>query len=162
MVFEIVNVEPKKLIGKSLKMSFLDNKTGLLWGSFAPHIKHIQDKVGSDRISLQFYSDSFMQNPIIPYTKWASVEVLNFNNLLPELETLEMEGGLYALFHYKGNTLGAPDFFRKIFNECIPNSNYHLDNSRPHFELLSIGKYDPMDEKFGRGSLYSGKIEMIY
>ena len=42
--------------------------------------------------------------------------------------------------------MGAPDFFRKIFIDIIPNSEYQLDNSRPHFELLPAVKYDPMDE----------------
>ena len=36
-------------------------------------------------------------------------------------------------------------FFEKIFKEIIPASDYELDNSRPHFEILPEG-YNPMDE----------------
>lgn len=144
--FEIVNLETKKLIGKSSSMSFFNNTTGLLWGSFAPRIKDIKNRVGDERISLQFYSDNFMNDPEIPFIKWATVEVSDFETIPHDLHTLEIEGGLYAVFHYKGNVLGAPTFFGKIYGELIPNSDYELDNFRPHFELIPAGKYDPMDE----------------
>ncbi|WP_136666685.1 GyrI-like domain-containing protein [Flavobacterium sp. H122] len=144
--FKIIEINPKKLIGKSLSMSFLNNTTGELWGSFAPHIKEIKNRVGDDKISLQFYSDDFMTNPAISFIKWATVEVSDFENIPNDLDTLEIEGGLYAVFHYKGNVPGAPAFFGKIYSECIPDSEYQLDNSRPHFEMLPSGKYDPMDK----------------
>jgi len=136
----------KKLVGKYLSMRFADDKTGMLWGSFAPKIKDITDRVGDEKISLQFYTDDFMIDPTIPFNKWAAIEVTDFKNVLQDFEKLEITGGLYAVFHYKGNVLGAPNFFSKIFKESILNSNYQLDNSRPHFELLPSGKYDPMDE----------------
>lgn len=146
MQLNIVNLESKKLVGKSLSMSFVDDKTGILWGSFAPQIKNVANRVGDEKISLQFYTDDFMIDPAIPFVKWAAVEVSDFNNVLQGIEKLEITGGLYAVFNYKGNVLGAPNFFDTIFKEYIPNSNYQLDNSRPHFELLPAGKYDPMDE----------------
>jgi AraC family transcriptional regulator len=146
MNFEVVQLEPKKLIGKSLSMSFVEDRTGQLWASFAPKIASIPNRIGGEKISLQFYSDEFMTNPTLPYSKWATVEVTDFGIIPEGIETLEIEGGLYAVFHYKGSVLGAPNFFRKIFVEIIPNSNYQIDNLRPHFELLPAGKYDPMDE----------------
>lgn len=146
MQYKVINVQPKKLVGKSLSMSFFEDKTGQLWGSFAPQVATIPHRVGCEKISLQFYSDDFMSNPTIPFIKWATVEVSDFKNTSETIQQLEFQGGLYALFHYKGSVLGAPDFFRKIFIDIIPNSEYQLDNSRPHFELLPAGKYDPMDE----------------
>ena len=146
MEFKIIEIQPKKLIGKSLSMSFLNNTTGVLWRSFAPHIKEIKNTVGDDRISLQFYTDDFMTDPNIPFTKWATVEVTDFENTLKDLETLEIKGGLYAVFHYKGNVIQAPTYFKSIFSEWIPASEYQVDNSRPHFEILPIGRYDPMNE----------------
>lgn len=146
MEFSIVELQSKKLVGKSLSMSFVDDKTGILWGSFAPQIKNVANRVGDEKISLQFYTDDFMIDPTIPFVKWAAIEVSDFKNVFQSIEKLEIIGGLYAVFHYKGNVLGAPDFFSKIFKEYITNSNYQLDNSRPHFELLPSGKYDPMDE----------------
>ena len=146
MEFKIIEIQPKKLIGKSLSMSFLNNTTGVLWRSFAPHIKEIKNRVGDDRISLQFYTDDFMTDPNISFIKWATVEVADFENTLQDLETLEIKGGLYAVFHYKGNVIQAPTYFKSIFSEWIPASEYQVDNSRPHFEILPIGRYDPMDE----------------
>lgn len=146
MEFKIIEIQPKKLIGKSLSMSFLNDTTGVLWGSFAPHIKEIKNRVGGNRISLQLYTDDFMTDPNIPFTKWATVEVTDFENILQDLQTLEIEGGLYAVFNYKGNVIQAPTYFKSIFSEWIPASAYEVDNSRPHFEILPAGKYDPMDE----------------
>lgn len=145
-MFRVVEIKPKKLIGKSLSMSFLNNTTGVLWGSFAPRIKEISNRVGGDKISLQFYHNEFMMNSAIPFTKWATVEVSNFDTIPNDLETLEIQGGLYAVFHYLGNVIGAPAFFGKIYSEWIPNSDYELDNTRPHFEILPVGKYEPMGE----------------
>ncbi|GAA4773106.1 MULTISPECIES: GyrI-like domain-containing protein [Flavobacterium] len=146
MEFKIIDIQPKKLIGKSLSMSFLNNATGVLWASFAPSIKEIKNRVGGERVSLQFYGDDFMKNPSIPFTKWATVEVSNFDEIPSHLEKLELNAGLYAVFHYKGNVVQAASYFKNIFTEWIPASEYEVDNSRPHFEILPIGKYDPMDE----------------
>ncbi|MCL9804355.1 GyrI-like domain-containing protein [Flavobacterium amniphilum] len=145
MNFEIVSVAPKKLVGKSLSMSFVVNKTGQLWAGFMPLVKKVQNRIGGERISLQIYSDDFMQDPTLQFTKWALVEVVNFDAIPNELEQYNLTGGLYAVFPYKGNVIEAPVFFEKIFSECIPASNYKLDNSRPHFEIIPEGKYDPMN-----------------
>lgn len=145
MDFKIVNVKAKKLIGKPLSMSFLENKTGQLWSSFMPRAKEIENKIGGERISLQVYSEEFMQNSTLQFTKWALVEVSHFGKIPEEFEKFDLTGGLYAVFHYKGNAMQAPVYFSKIFKECIPESIYELDNSRPHFEILPEGKYDPMN-----------------
>ena len=145
MDYVIVNLSPKKLVGKSLSMSFSEDKTGQLWGSFMPRVKEIENRVGGERVSMQMYSDDFMQNPELLYTKWATVEVANYNLIPNGLEAIDITGGLYAIFPYKGNVIQAPVFFEKIFMEWIPNSEYELDNTRPHFEILPEGKYDPMD-----------------
>lgn len=146
MDFKVVEVKSKKLVGKSLEMSFTENRTGDLWRSFAPMIKEIPSRAGTDRVSLQIYPNEFMQDPTLKFTKWALVEVSNYSSELNELEQFNFTGGLYAVFNYKGNVIQASIFFKKIFAECIPASVYELDNSRPHFEILPIGKYDPMDE----------------
>jgi AraC family transcriptional regulator len=60
------------------------------------------------------------------------------------METFSLEGGLYAVFHYKGSALESAPFFQNIFAEWLPD----LDN-RPHFEVLGK-KYknnDPNSEE---------------
>jgi AraC family transcriptional regulator len=145
MIFSVVNLSSKKCVGRSLPMSFVENKTGQLWGSFMPKVKEIASKVGGEHISLQIYSDDFMNDPSLPFTKWALVEVSDFDSVPEDLVNYTITGGLYAVFPYKGNAIQAPAFFERIFKESIPASDYELDNSRPHFEILPEGKYDPMD-----------------
>jgi AraC family transcriptional regulator len=127
---------PKKLIGKRLPMSFANNRTPELWRSFMPHRKEIQNAIGTNLFSLQHYGNinPFQNfNPEIVFEKWASVEVIDFGNIPEGMETFLLEGGLYAVFDYKGN---SPEIFQYIFQQWLPNSEYELDY-RPHFEILA-------------------------
>lgn len=134
----IINIPEKKLIGKHLTMSLINNETGELWRSFMPRRAEIQTKLNNEFISMQVYDsvsyfDEF--NPASTFEKWATVEVNSFDNVPAEMETFVLPAGLYAVFLYKGDTSGASSMFRYIFSEWLPKSGYKLDN-RPHFEIL--------------------------
>jgi AraC family transcriptional regulator len=146
----IETLTEKKLIGKRLKMSFADNKTGELWRSFMPRRKEIQNNVGLEFYSMQIYAPSFFENfnPTAEFEKWACVEVKEFDAISNEMETFVLKGGHYAVFLYRGTTDGAADTFQYILETWLPNSEYVLDD-RPHFELLGE-KYkngDPNSEE---------------
>ena len=54
---------------------------------------------------------------------------------LPQgMESFVLEGGLYAVFDYKGSSTDM-SIYQYIFSEWIPNSAYTVDD-RPHFEVL--------------------------
>lgn len=133
---KIVTLDEKKLIGISIVMSLIDNKTGQLWGQFGPKIKDIKNRVSNDKISMQIYPDDYYQNfsPSKSFTKWATVEVANYNNLESELATFTLCSGLYAVFNYKGSS-NDNSIYQYIFQVWIPKSKYIVDN-RPHFEVL--------------------------
>jgi len=145
----ITNLQEKKLVGIAKQMSLVNNKTGLLWAQFAPKIKDIKNRVSEDKISLQMYPTDYYANfkPTTEFTKWATVEVVNFDSKLPELNTLLLESGLYAVFDYKGSSSDT-SIYEYIFFNWLPNSKYKVDN-RPHFEILG-NKYknnDPNSEE---------------
>ncbi len=149
MKTKIEKLIEKKLIGKRITMSLVNNKTGELWRNFMPHRKEISNAVSNDLISMQVYQPSYFVNfnPTIEFEKWASVEVTNFDMVPNEMETFLLEGGLYAVFEYKGSS-NDPSIFQYIFGTWLPGSNYLLDN-RPHFEVLG-DKYknnDPNSEE---------------
>jgi AraC family transcriptional regulator len=128
----------KKLVGKQMKMSLSDNKTGLLWKSFMQRRKEIRNNITSALYSLQVYDHSidfasFNQDTV--FEKWAAVEVADFDNIPPDMETFLLTGGLYAVFIHKGAASTGPKTFRYIFESWLPNSGY-LPDRRPHFELL--------------------------
>lgn len=132
----IENLNEKKLIGKRLKMSLANNRTGELWASFIPTRKNILNHLTSDLISMQVYpsthfSDFKLTNS---FEKWATVEVSDFDNVPNDLEKFIVPGGLYAVFDYKGLS-NDPSIFQYIFGTWLPNSDYILDD-RPHFEIL--------------------------
>lgn len=142
-------ISEKKLIGVSVKMSLVNNKTFQLWHSFSPKIKSIANRVSSDRISMQVYGPTFHSefNPNNEFEKWALVEVESIDNVREGMKPFILNGGLYAVFEYVGSS-NDRGIFEDIFNYWLPKSKYILDN-RPHFEILGE-KYknnDPLSEE---------------
>lgn len=131
-------------------MSYADYRIGELWGSFMPRRREITNSLSNDLISLVVYSpihfvDFKLTNK---FERWATVEVDNFNNVPEGMETFILSSGLYAVFNYKGMSSGASAFFKYIFSEWVPNSDYIIDD-RAHFEVLGA-KYknnDPSSEE---------------
>lgn len=147
---KIILIEEKKLVGKTLTMNYLNNRTASLWQSFMPKRNLVLNRSSEEFISLQIYSKDYdFQTLDIhkDFTSWAVAEVQSFESQSTEFETFNLESGLYAVFHYKGlNT----DFsiFQYIFKEWLPQSDYVLDE-RPHFQILGA-KYrnnDPESEE---------------
>jgi AraC family transcriptional regulator len=139
----------KRLIGKKQTMSFADFKIVELWKSFSSRRKEITNKISNDLFSVVLYHPNHFIDfkPTNEFERWATVEVETFDNVPFEMETFILQGGLYAVFEYKGlNTDNS--IFKYIFETWLPNSNYSLDN-RPHFEILGK-KYknnDPLSEE---------------
>ena len=145
----IETINDKKLIGQRLKMSFADYRISELWGRFGSKRKEVTNILNDDLISLVVYQPTHFIDfkPTNEFERWATVEVANYNNVPPEMETFDLQGGLYAIFNYKGlNTDNS--IFQYILGTWLPNSDFKLDN-RPHFEILGE-KYrnnDPESEE---------------
>ncbi|NKI32954.1 GyrI-like domain-containing protein [Croceivirga thetidis] len=142
-------LQPKKLVGLSLKMSLVKNLTGRLWGQFGPRIREIQNRVSEDKISMQVCPPDYYAkfSPTTEFTKWAAVEVSSYDILPEGLQTFDLHGGLYAVFDYKGSSADT-SIFQYIFTDWLPKSGYVVDD-RPHFEILGP-KYknnDPNSEE---------------
>lgn len=140
----------KKLIGKRLIMTFANNKTSDLWRSFMPNKKEIKNVISSNLISMQVYESSFSFSQFdfnAEFTKWAAVEVSDFEFVPEGMESFVIEEGMYAIFDYKGLSTD-PAIFEYIYGTWIPNSEYQLDG-RPHFEVLGerYKNFDPDSEE---------------
>ena len=151
MTPKIVTIPAKKLIGYSVEMSLLDNQTQTIWQLFMPRLKEIKNAVSADLFSLQNYPDDYFTNftPETIFTKWAAVEVKNFENIPDGFEKLEIPGGKYAVFLHKGNTEMFAKTAQYIYTEWLPNSGFQLDN-KPHFEVLGdnyLGHENPESEE---------------
>ena len=140
----VTTISQKKLVGIKMTMSLAHNKTGELWRNFISRRKEITNSLTTDLISLQVYPPMYFTNfsPTCEFEKWAAVEVKGFNNIPDGMEIFSLQGGLYAVFHYKGSSTDN-SIFQYIFGTWILNSNYLLDD-RPHFEVLG-DKYKNAD-----------------
>jgi len=146
---KIIQAEGKLLLGIRQKMSVISNSTGKLWAKFSPQIAGIPGRKSEDRYSVQVYPDNYFANfrPDLEFEKWAAVEVTDSSNTGQNLEQLELPGGVYVVFHYKGLS-SDPAIFQYIYSQWLPASPYTLD-ARPHFEVLG-SKYrnnDPESEE---------------
>ena len=128
----------KKLIGKRMTMTLADNKTAELWKGFMSRKKEVKNNIGTDLFSMQVYDASltftnFKLNT--SFEKWAAIEVTDFTIIPTRMESYTLQGGLYAVFLYKGSPKDFAPTFQYIFGTWLPNSTYQVDN-RPHFEIL--------------------------
>ncbi|MES2864212.1 MAG: GyrI-like domain-containing protein [Bacteroidota bacterium] len=151
MTPKIVTIAPKKLIGFSIEMSLLENKTQTIWQLFMPRLKEITNAVSADLFSLQQYPEDYFTQftPETHFTKWAAVEVKDFSTIPNGFEKLELTGGKYAVFLHKGNTEMYTKTAQYIYAEWLPKSGYQLDN-QPHFEVLGdnyLGHENPESEE---------------
>ena len=125
----------KTLLGKRLKMSFSNDRTGELWRSFMPYRKDILHKIGIDLYSMQIFDAMPDFKSDATFEKWAAVEVSAIETVPEGMETYTLQGGLYAVFLHQGPASAVQKTFGFIFEEWLPNSEYELDD-REHFELL--------------------------
>lgn len=151
MEFKIVEIEKRILIGYSIEMSLVENKTQEIWKKFMPRLKEISNAKSADLYSLQLYPANYYTNfsPFTTFTKWAAIEIYNTENIPTGFELLELPAGKYAVFIHRGNTEMFTKTAQYIYGEWLPNSGFELDN-RPHFELLGdnyLGHENPDSEE---------------
>ena len=134
---EIKELKPKKLAGMNIRTSFANDKTPELWRNFMPRRKEITN--GSRELySLQVYPRQFsFGNPDLSmsFTKWALLEVPATSPVNEPFQEFNLDGGVYAVFYYKGSYKDFAPAYHFIFNEWLPASGYVVDD-RPHFEIL--------------------------
>jgi AraC family transcriptional regulator len=150
MEARIENLTEKKLLGKHLDMSFIENKTFQLWSSFMPQRKAIKNALSANLYSLEVFPTGHFDNfdPNNTFQKWAAVEVSDYENIPAGMETLIVPKGLYAVFLHTGPATGAYQTYHIIFTEWLPKSEYTVDD-RPHFAVMDekYKKEDPDSEE---------------
>jgi AraC family transcriptional regulator len=138
MEHRIETLADKLLIGKSLYTSYKNDQTRVLWQSFMPLIASIKNRVEPNLFSMQDFEGIDIAKDLTMETsfkKWAAVEVTSIEDIPDSLESIELKGGLYVVFLYKGGPAGAAAAFQYIFQTWVPQSKYVVDD-RIHFELI--------------------------
>ncbi|TMU85103.1 GyrI-like domain-containing protein [Bacillus sp. BHET2] len=143
---EIIQLEEKKLIGKSRTMSLAGDTTKELWQSFMPNWKSIPHRVDEKLYNMKIFEPGFdvkRLTPSTPFQKWAAVEVEAFGEDVKGMEAHEIMGGLYAMFLHHGPASHFHETLQYIYDVWMPSSNYQLDD-REHFERFDQ-HYHPRD-----------------
>ena len=134
---KIITLESKKLVGHSIEMSLIGNKTFQLFSGFMPLRKQIKNAINTDVYEVLIYNSNYLKSfsPANTFTKWVTVAVENYDTIPEGMDTFNLDSGLYAVFNYKGLPKGFGVFMSYIYTNWLPNSKYQLDQ-RPHFNLL--------------------------
>jgi len=135
-------IESKKLIGFSIKTSFQDDKTPIIWKKLMMRRNEITNRIPNRLFSLQIYPENFTPNQT--FTKYALAEVSNYDNIPNDFELFDLESGKYLVFNYKGKAENGPELFRYLFQNFIPENHFEVDN-RPHFEIFG-DDYNPNED----------------
>lgn len=133
----IEQLTDKHFVGMKMRMSFANNKTGLLWQNFMSRRKEIKHLIHPDLYSIEVYGAGFF-NPFRPteeFEKWAAVEVSTVETIPEAMETITIPSGLYAVFLHTGAANLASQTYEYVLGTWIPNSVYDLD-VRPHFAVM--------------------------
>jgi len=142
---ELVEVEPRKLIGKCVTTTLSFDDTAALWKDFMSRHKEIVNRVDSGFYSMQVYPFGFKVEEFTRETefeRWAAVEVENFNMVPEGMQTKVLAGGLYAVFTHVGPVKQFVETSNYIYGKWLPQSGYQLDD-RAHFERLGEKYYGP-------------------
>ncbi|MBK7911841.1 GyrI-like domain-containing protein [Candidatus Pollutiaquabacter sp.] len=135
---EIRTIPSFRLIGMSQRQSLVQNTTAALWKRFMPRRGELRSMNQGVLYSLEVYDglDHFaVFDPAREFTKWAAVEV-GLQEAVPDgMNELEVPGGRYAVFLYRGRASKGADLYRYIFTQWLPGYGYSLDD-RPHFARM--------------------------
>ena len=142
---QIIESPPKKLVGMSREMSRIEDRTAELWGAFMPRRNEVTGRLTEDYISMQVFPNGPEQlsDPVASFTKWAVVEVHDFENIPGGMVSYALPSGVYAIFEHNGPASDLSTFMY-IFNEWVPSSGQYELDDREHFEVLPKS-YDPVD-----------------
>jgi AraC family transcriptional regulator len=138
MFLGIEKIAPQKLVGNKVEMNYANNKTFELWRNFMPRRTEISSVNPGRLYSLQVYrtlSDFTRMTPNTMFTKWAALEVADFEKIPTGMEALVTTGGLYAIFIHRGPSSRFATTMTHIFVEWMPVSGYEADH-REQFEIL--------------------------
>ncbi|MEN9928143.1 MAG: hypothetical protein RLZZ231_64 [Bacteroidota bacterium] len=145
---QIIVFPETKCIGKKMTFSYADYRAFELWSCFMPRRNEIINTINSHFLNVQVNPENFSFGPHELFDKWAVAPVANFDLVPNDMDTLVIQEGLYAVFHYKGDETTVAQYFNQIYTVWLPNSGYQLD-SRPQFEVLGekYKKNDPNSEE---------------
>lgn len=141
---QIVQLDPKLLVGMHASMSLSEDATPQLWRNFMPRRGEIKHRLDRRHISMSIYGDSQPFQPDTTFQKWAAVAVGSIEQVPVGMDTYHLRGGLYAKFIHHGPAHKFPTTLHFILQEWLPQSPYSLGQG-PHFEILPEG-YNPMAE----------------
>jgi AraC family transcriptional regulator len=134
---EIKNIQAKKTIGFSIKTTMANDQTVKIWQQLMPRLKEVKNAVSADLFSLQVYNGETFEEftPTTEFTKYALVEVKNYDIVPEGFKTFEIPAGDYAVFIHKGTSV---EFFKTsqyIYGEWLPKSKFKLVE-KPHFAVM--------------------------
>lgn len=136
---KICRIEAKTMIGLSITTTQRQiEETQILWKSFIPKSKSIEQIKSDNLYSIQIYPKNVTFRTFsdgMSFQKWAAVEVEPDCPVPKGMKLLNIPKGEYAIFIHHGPATNFPKTAQYIFGMWLPNSIYEFDY-RPQFEIM--------------------------
>jgi len=149
----IVEIQSKLCVGMNTTHSLKVSKAKELWARFMPLKSEIKSRISEDLICIQVYNNKLYFekfNPTNTFETWASVEVNSIDDIPERMKVLRIPKGNYAKFIHRGTVDSFGEVSQYFHNIWLPQSEYQLDTTRPHFEVLGkhyLGPHNPESEE---------------
>ena len=139
MLIRFENLQALSLRGQFVtNPDFSPVETSSLWRGFRSRLKELNFSEDQTLWSVQLHNP---EHPGKIAQRWAAAPA---HLLSGEMEKLEIPGGLYAVFLYRGGMAGFESFLIDAFQQKLPSLSLALDK-RPHFQLLGKN-FNPFSE----------------
>jgi 4-carboxymuconolactone decarboxylase len=139
MLIRFESTQTRRLSGHAVQNpDFSPEETSSLWRVFRTELKQQNFPEEQPLYSVQLHDQ---HHPGIILQRWAAA---SSELISAEMEEMEIVGGLYAVFLYRGGMAGFESFLRNAFGQVLPSLSLCTDD-RPHFQLLGKG-FNPFSE----------------
>lgn len=128
---EIVEIPEKIIIGRHLTLSIDNHAVFPLWKQFRTE-QSAHNLMGVDLYAIQTYAEWPPKSTI---THWAGIEKIDGIQYPEDWKECSI-GGKYACSIFQGTKSEFPLFVRELIVEWIPTSEYQLDMSRAHVQIM--------------------------
>lgn len=127
---KIVHKDELKVVGMPYYGNNSKGEISQIWGVFCKRMNEIKNKTNFE-VSYGVCDPEVSEDGKFHYT--ACVEVSSFEDIPEGMVTKVVPEGRYAVFTYNGPIEKIGEFYKKIYKDWLPNSEYEVE-IRPDFE----------------------------
>ena len=132
MIFEIVEIPEKIIIGRHLTLPIDDLAVFPLWKQFRT------EQIQAGILDVELYSMQAYHEwpPATSITHFACLEKIDKQEYPTGWIEFTIQGGKYATFEYGGSRTEFPTMLKHVILDILPRTKHQLDPTRNQFQIM--------------------------